>query len=86
MIAIGAVVVAVLAGIISYKVVSGRDGGSVTIPDSDPAMQNINWVKKKAKEAAGDMERLSPEDKAKVISILGKQYAPRSFKMYANAP
>jgi hypothetical protein len=49
-------------------------------------MQNINWVKKKSKECGGDMEKLSAEDKARVIQILGRQHAARSVKVYFEAP
>lgn len=84
LIAVGA---AAIAMGISYVVMQGNNGsGPVTIPDSDPVMQKINWVKKKSKECGGDIEKLSPEDKAKVISILGQPYAARSVKMYASAP
>ncbi len=82
-----AVGVAAIAIGTSYVVTQRNKGsGSVTIADSDPIMQNINWVKKKSKECGGDIEKLSPEDKAKVIAILGQQYAARSVKMYSNAP
>lgn len=86
-IALVAVGVAVSAAGISFFATQKSNGsGSVAIPDSDPVMQNINWVKKKSKECGGDINKLSPEDKAKVISILGQPYAARSVKMYSNAP
>jgi uncharacterized protein (UPF0333 family) len=85
-IALLAVGVAVIAVGISYFVTQRNNGsGSVAISDSDPVMQNINWVKKKSKECGGDIDKLSPEDKAKVISILGQPYAAKSVKMYADA-
>ena len=84
LIAAGAAVIAIGT---SYIVTQRNKGsGSVTIPDSDPIMQNINWVKKKSKECGGDINKLSPEDKAKVVTILGQQYAARSVKMYSEAP
>jgi len=82
-----AVSVAVIAVGISYSVTpKNSSSGPVTLPDSDPVMQNINWVKKKSKECGGDINKLSPEDKAKVIAILGQPYAEKSVKMYAKAP
>ena len=86
-IAIIAACVAVVAmGISVVAAQKNGSSGSVAISDSDPIMQNINWVKKKSKECGGDISKLSPEDKAKVISILGQPYAAKSVKMYAKAP
>jgi hypothetical protein len=79
--------VAIVALGISYAVTQKNQGSaSVAISDSDPIMQNINWVKKKSKECGGDINKMSPEDKAKTISILGQPYAARSVKMYSKAP
>jgi len=87
LIAVFAVGLAVVAVGISYSVTTkNNSSGPVTLPDSDPVMQNINWVKKKSKECGGDIDKLSPEDKAKVIAILGQPYAAKSVKMYAEAP
>jgi hypothetical protein len=84
LVAVGAALVAVGT---SYSVTQkNRGSGSVTIPDSDPVMQNINWVKKKSKECGGDINKLSAEDKARVIEILGQQHAARSVKIYFEAP
>jgi hypothetical protein len=85
-IAIVAVVAALVAGGISYSVSQKNVEGPVTLPDSDPRMQEINWVKKKSKECGGDIEKLSAEDKAKVVAILGQSYAARSVKTYSTAP
>lgn len=81
-----AVGVAIIGAGISYFVTHNNGSGSVAISDSDPIMQNINWVKKKSKECGGDINKMSPEDKAKAITILGQQYAAKSIKMYSNAP
>lgn len=82
-----AVGVAVFAmGISIFAAQKNSGSGSVAISDSDPIMQNINWVKKKSKECGGDINKLSAEDKAKVISIIGQPYAARSVKMYSEAP
>lgn len=83
-VAVGAAVIAVG---ISYAVTQRSNGsGFVAISDSDPIMQNINWVKKKSKECGGDINKLSAEDKSKTVAILGQQYAARSVKMYSSAP
>ncbi len=86
-IAFAAVAAAIVVGGISYGITHrSNESGSVGLPDSDPIMQNINWVKKKSKECGGDINKMSAEDKAKVISILGQPYAARSVKMYSKAP
>jgi hypothetical protein len=84
LIAIVAVAAAVIAGIISYSVMP-KDGVSSApaISPDDPVMKNINWVKQKAKECGGDINKLSPADRAKVVSILGPNYAAISIQRYA---
>jgi hypothetical protein len=85
MVAIGAVVLAIIAGFVGYSMMpkEGGGGSAPAISPDDPAMKNIAWVKQKAKECGGDMNKLSAEDKAKVISILGQNYAAISIERYS---
>ena len=87
LIAIGAVLLAIIAGFVSYSSMNkDGSGGGPTISPDDPVMKDINWVKKKAKECGGDMNKLSKEDKDKVIKILGPNYATISIQRYAKEP
>ncbi len=81
--AVGAAIVAVG---ISYSISQRNVEGPVTLPDSHPRMIEINWVKKKSQECGGDIEKLSAEDKAKVVALMGQQYAAQSVKSYYKAP
>ena len=50
LLAIGAGVVALIAGVVGYSMMPKPDSAPANLSASDPVMQNINWVKQKAKE------------------------------------
>jgi hypothetical protein len=85
LIAIGAVILAVIAGLIGYSQMP-KSGDSSGIATDDPAIKEHEWAKAKAKELKGDFDKLSAEDKARVIKQWGLQYAKASFKRYAAEP
>jgi hypothetical protein len=83
LIAIGAVVLAVVAGLIGYSQMP-KSGDSAGIATDDPAIKEQEWAKAKSKECKGDIDKLSPEDKARIIKHWGLQYAKATVKRYAN--
>ena len=85
LIAIGAVVLAIVAGFVGYSQMPKMGGSSGISPD-DPVMKDINWVKQKSKECGGDINKMSPDDKAKTMKILGRQYATMSVQRYSKEP
>jgi hypothetical protein len=82
LVAIGAVILAVIAGLIGYSQMP-KSGDSSGIAADDPALKEQAWAEAKSKECGGDIDKLSPEDKTRIIKHWGVQYAKATVKRYA---
>lgn len=69
---IAAIVVFVLflGGLGWYFLVPATDGAPARALTSEE-QANVDWVKQKAKESGGDFDKLSQEDKRRLLSIKG---------------
>jgi hypothetical protein len=85
LVAIGAVALAVIAGVVGYTAMP-KSGDSSGVATNDPALKEQAWAKAKAKECKGDIDKLSPEDKARIINHWGVQYAKATVKRFSTEP
>lgn len=73
----GLVALVVIVAVLAFRAMPRQQ--ITTLADTP----NVVWMKQKAKESGGDMNRLSPDDRARFQQISGPAFAEANMKRYA---